>query len=212
MVNVLVTGGAGLHRIELRPLRASTPMPTGTSRRSTSSRMPAGWRTCRASMNHPRHEFVKGDVADPGGRRHAGRAGRRRRALRRRDPRRSLDSRAPASSSPPTSIGTFVLLEAARHNAEAAAVRADFHRRGLRQRREGRQQRDRRAAAAQPVLGQQSGRRSPGLQLLGDLRGARHHYPRLEQLRTEPVPGKGHSALHHQRASTTARSRCTATV
>ena len=45
--------------------------------------------------------------------------------------------------------GTFVLLEAARREPEAAAVRPDLDRRGLRQRRRGREPRDRRAAAAQ---------------------------------------------------------------
>jgi dTDP-glucose 4,6-dehydratase len=64
--------------------------------------------------------------------------------------------------------GTFVLLEAARENP-SCALRADLDRRGLRQRAGGLEQRDRRAAAAQSLLGEQGGRRSPGLQLLGDL-------------------------------------------
>ena len=64
-------------------------------------------------------------------------------------------------------VGTFVLLEAARRATGAEALHPDFHRRGLRQRARGREPRDRRAAAAQPVLGQQGRRRSAGLQLLG---------------------------------------------
>ena len=50
-----------------------------------------------------------------------------------------------------------------------------------------------------PVLGQQGRRRSAGLQLLGDLRRAGRHHPRVEQLRAEPVSREGHPALHHQR-------------
>ena len=45
--------------------------------------------------------------------------------------------------------GSFVLLEAARRNPNAEAVRADLHRRGLRQRAGRFEHRDRRAEAAQ---------------------------------------------------------------
>ena len=69
-------------------------------------------------------------------------------------------------------FGTFVLLEAAREAQDAPAVRPDLDRRGLRQRADRPQPRDRRAAAAQSVLGEQGRRRSAGLQLLGHLRRA----------------------------------------
>ena len=94
--------------------------------------------------------------------------------------------------------GTFVLLEAARRNPDAEAVRADFHRRGLRQRARRIERRDRRTAAAQSVRGQQGRRRSAGLQLLGDPRRAGDRHARVEQLRAVPVPGKDPPAVRHQ--------------
>ena len=51
-----------------------------------------------------------------------------------------------------------------------------------------------------PVFGEQGGRRSARLQLLGDLQRAGDHHARVEQLRSEPVPREGHPALHHEPA------------
>ena len=94
--------------------------------------------------------------------------------------------------------GTFVLLEAARENPALrrfVQISTDEVYGSV---PEGSSTRDRRAAAAQSLLGEQGRRRPAGLQLLGDLRGAGHHHPRLEQLRAEPVSREDHSALHHQ--------------
>ena len=93
-----------------------------------------------------------------------------------------------------------MLLEAARRGAAAASLRPDFDRRGLRQRRRRREPRDRRAAAAQSVCGEQSWRGPAGLQLLGHLRRAGYHHARIEQLRTVSVSRKADSALRHQRS------------
>ncbi len=95
--------------------------------------------------------------------------------------------------------GSFVLLEAARRNPAPEALRADFDRRGVWQRAGGLEHRDRRAAAAQPVRGEQGRRRSPGLQLLGDARRAGDRHARLEQLRPVPVSRKDHAAVRDQR-------------
>ena len=56
--------------------------------------------------------------------------------------------------------GAFVLLEEARRSKELQAVRADLHRRGVRQRGEGLLAGDGRAHAAQPLLREQGGRRT----------------------------------------------------
>ena len=64
---------------------------------------------------------------------------------------------------------------------------------------DGREPRDRRAAAPQPLLRQQGRRRPPRVQLLGHLRRAGRRHPRVEQLRPQPVPREGHPALHHER-------------
>ena len=85
-------------------------------------------------------------------------------------------------------FGTFVLLEAARQAPRAPSLRPDLDRRGLRQRTGGLQPGRRRASAAQPVFGQQGWRGSPRVQLLGDLRPAGHHHAGFEQLRAETIP------------------------
>ena len=122
-------------------------------------------------MDHPRHTFVHGDIADApvaaplveqsdivvhfAAETHVDR------------------SIMAAGEFIKTDVyGTFVLLEAARRATRAAALRADLDRRGLRQRARRAQPRDRRAEAAQSVLGEQGRRRSARLQLLGDLRRA----------------------------------------
>ena len=109
-------------------------------------------------------------------------------------------------------FGTFVLLEAAR---EATALRrfvqisTDEVYGSVPDRA---QPRDRRAAAAQSVLGEQGRRRPAGLQLLGDLRRAGDRHARVEQLRAESVSRESDSALHHQRDRQPRRCRSTATA
>ena len=88
-------------------------------------------------MDDPRHTFVKGDIADAGGRRAAGRA--RRTSSCTSPPRRTSIARScDAGEFITTDVyGTFVLLEAARQQPDAAALRPDLDRRGLRQRARG---------------------------------------------------------------------------
>ncbi len=84
-------------------------------------------------------------------------------------------------------FGTFVLLEAARdaqHLRRFIQISTDEVYGSVAGRT---QPRNRRAAAAQSVFGEQGGRRSARVQLLGDLRRAGRHHARVEQLRTEPV-------------------------
>ena len=95
--------------------------------------------------------------------------------------------------------GTFVLLEAARQAQELrrfVQISTDEVYGSV---PTGVEPRDRRAEAAQPVLGEQGRRRSARLQLLGDLRRAGHRDARVEQLRSVPVSREGHPAVHHQR-------------
>ena len=151
-------------------------------------------------MDDPRHTFVHGDIADAA------------RVAARWSSASNIVVHFAAETHVDRSIlaagdfirtdvfGTFVLLEAAREAPGSAPLRPDLDRRGLRQRADGREPRDRRAEAAQPVLGEQGGRRPAGLQLLGHLRRAGDHHARLEQLRAVPVPREAHPAVRHQRA------------
>ena len=75
---------------------------------------------------------------------------------------------------------------------------------------EGLEPRDRRAAAAEPVLGEQGGRRSAGVQLLRHLRRAGHRHARVEQLRAVPVSREDHPAVRDQRDRRACRCRSTA--
>ena len=150
-------------------------------------------------MDHPRHAFVHGDIGD---------AGRRRRRWSSASDivvHFAAETHVDRSISAAGEfirtdvIGTFVLLEAAReapHLRRFVQISTDEVYGSV---PDGREPRDRRAAAAQPVLGQQGRRRSPGLQLLGHLRRAGHHHARVEQLRAVPVSREGHPALRHQR-------------
>ena len=198
MSNVLVTGGAGFIGSNfVRHALHGAPRLAHHHARQADLRRPAG--EPQGVLDHPRHTFVSGDVADPGGRRR----------------RWSQDADIVVHFAAETHVdrsmmnagefittdvyGTFVLLEAARAGATAPAVRPDLDRRGLRQRARGLEPRDRRAAAAESLLGEQGRRRSARLQLLGDLRRAGGHHPGVEQLRAEPVSREGHPAVHHQR-------------
>ena len=198
-----------IHRVELRPPRARA--------------------LTRLARHDPRQADLRGPAREPAGRHRPSaphlRPGRRRRCGRRRAAGSRLEivvhfaaethvdrSILNAGEFITTDVfGTFVLLEAAR---QAPALRrfvqisTDEVYGSV---PEGSSREDRRAAAAQPVLGEQGRRGSPGVQLLGDLRRAGHHHPGVEQLRAEPVPRKGDSALHHQRHRRHARCRSTAT-
>ena len=95
--------------------------------------------------------------------------------------------------------GTFVLLEAARRAPRLRRFIQISTDEVYGSVPDGRQRRDRRAEAAEPVRRQQGRRGSPGLQLLGHLRRARGDHARVEQLRAVPVPGEGDPALRDQR-------------
>ena len=201
MTNVLVTGGAGFIGSNfVRHALAAHPdwRVTTLDKLTYAGRL----ENLKDVIDHPRHEFVKGDVADPavaGAARHATSDIVVHFAAETHVDRSLMN----AGEFITTDVyGTFVLLEAAR---EAPRLRRFVQistdevygsvAGGL-------EPGDRRAAAAEPVLGEQGRRRSPRLQLLGDLQRAGRHHPRVEQLRAEPVSREGHPALHHQRAWT----------
>ena len=197
MVEVLVTGGAGFigsnfvrHALQAHPDWRITTLDKLTY----AGRM----ETLKDVIDDPRHRFVRGDVADPHVAAPLVHAADDRRPFCGRDARRSLDSRSRRVHQDRRDRH----LRAARGGASRrtpALLRSDFDRRGLRQRAGGLERRDRRAEAAQPVLGEQGGRRSPRVQLLGHLRRARDGDAGVEQLRPVPVSREGHPALHHQR-------------
>ena len=143
MIDVLVTGGAGFigSNFVRYALAAHRDWRVTTLDKLTYA---GRLENLHDVMDHPRHAFVHGDIAD------AAVGGAARRAVATSSctsrPRRTSTARFMAAGDfiRPTSIGTFVLLEAARAGAEAAAVRADLDRRGLRQRA-------RRARAARPT-------------------------------------------------------------
>ena len=90
MVNVLVTGGAGFIGSNfVRYALAAHPdwHVTTLDKLTYAGRL----ENLQSVMNHPRHRFVKGDVADPAVAGRCVATDRHRRALRRRDARRSLD-------------------------------------------------------------------------------------------------------------------------
>ena len=72
--------------------------------------------------------------------------------------------------------------------------------------------RGRRAQAAQPVLGQQAGRRPARRRLLHHLRPAHAPHPRQQQLRPVPVSRRRSSRSSSPTRSTTSRCRSTATA
>ena len=147
MVNVLVTGGAGFIGSNfVRYALAAHPdwQVTTLDKLTYAGRL----ENLESVMDDPRHRFVKGDVAD---------AAVAAPLVKAADivvhfaaethVDRSIMS---AGEFITTDVyGTFVLLEAARESAGAAALRADLDRRGLRQRAGGIEPRDRRAAAAE---------------------------------------------------------------
>ena len=197
MVEVLVTGGAGFigsnfvrHALEAHPDWHITTLDKLTY----AGRM----ETLKDVIEHPRHRFVQGDIADA---QVAAPLVKASNIVVNFAAETHVDrSILEAGEFIKTDIiGTFVLLEAARTAPALRALRADFDRRGLRKRRGGVERRDRRTAAAKPVLGEQGRRRSPRLQLLGHIRRSRDDYESIEQLRAVPVPGESDSALHHQR-------------
>ncbi len=197
MMNVLVTGGAGFIGSNfVRHALAAHPdwRVTTLDKLTYAGRL----ENLKGVIDHPRHEFVKGDIADPAV---AGPLVTAADIVVHFAAETHVDrSLLNAGEFITTDVyGTFVLLEAAREAHQAAQVRPDLDRRGLRQRARGFEQGDRRAAAAESVLGEQGRCRSTGVQLLGDLPGPGGHHARIEQLRAEPVSREGHPALHHQR-------------
>ena len=141
MIDVLVTGGAGFigsnfvrHALaEHADWRITTlDMLTYAGRAET----------LRDVMDHPRHDFVRGDVAD---RVVAGALVERSEIVVHFAAETHVDrSIADADRFIRTDVlGTFVLLEAARARTRTPTLRADLDRRGLRQRRHRRERRDR---------------------------------------------------------------------
>ncbi len=197
MVEVLVTGGAGF--IGSNFVRYALDRHQDWRVTTLDKLTYAGRReNLHDVMDHPRHAFVHGDIADGGV---SGPLVEHSELVVHFAAETHVDrSILAAGDFIRTDVeGTFVLLEAARRATAPPAVRPDFDRRGLRQRRGRREPRNRRAQAAQSVCGEQGGRGPPGLQLLGDLQRAGRDHAGLEQLRSVPVPGEGHPAVRDQR-------------
>ena len=144
MVEVLVTGGAGFigsnfvrHALEVHPDWRITTLDKLTY----AGRM----ETLKDVIDHPRHRFVRGDIADAAVAAPLVKASNIvvHFAAETHVDRSILEAGEFIKTDV---IGTFVLLEAARAADEPAVFRADLDRRGLRQRRGRIERRDRRAA------------------------------------------------------------------
>ena len=196
MVEVLVTGGAGFigsnfvrHALEAHPDWRITTLDKLTY----AGRM----ETLKDVIDHPRHRFVRGDIADATVAAPLVKASDIvvHFAAETHVDRSILEAGEFIKTDV---IGTFVLLEAARAARDLRCfvqISTDEVYGSVARRIE---RRDRRAAAAKSVFGEQSGRRSARLQLLGDLRRSGDDHAGVEQLRAVPVSGKGDPALHHQ--------------
>ena len=132
MVNVLVTGGAGFIGSNfVRYALAAHPdwRVTTLDKLTYAGRL----ENLKGVMDNPRHRFVKGDVADAAVAAPLVKDVRHRRPLRRRDARRPIDQERRRLHHD----RRLRHVRAARGGArepEAAALRPDFDRRGLRQR------------------------------------------------------------------------------
>ena len=210
MVEVLVTGGAGF--IGSNFVRYALAHASGLARHH--ARQAHLRRTPREPARRdgpPAARVRAGRHRRRGRQRPAGRAIRARRALRGRDARRPVDPGG-GRLHPHRRRGHVRAARGGAARDAAPPVRPDFDRRGLRQRRDRRQPRDRRAQAAQSVFGEQGGRGSAGLQLLGDLRRAGRHHAGVEQLRPVPVSRRRSFRCSSPTRSTTSPCRSTATA
>ncbi len=122
-------------------------------------------------MDHPRHLFVHGDICDAVSPRLSS---SNRTSSSISPPRRTSIARSwpPGCSSGPTSKGRSSCSRRPGVPKPARAIRADFDRRSLRQRRERREQGDRRTASGEPIFREQVRRRPAGLQLFRYLQRA----------------------------------------
>ena len=197
MVNVLVTGGAGF--IGSNFVRYALSRHADWHVTTLDKLTYAGRReNLHDVMNHPRHTFVHGDIADAAV---SGPLVEQSEIVVHFAAETHVDRSILAA-------GEFIRTDVAGHvraarggaaRRPAPPLRADLDRRSVRQRAGGREQGDRRTAAAQPIFGEQGRRGSPRLQLLGDLRAAGRRHAGVEQLRAVPVSREGDPALRDQR-------------
>ncbi len=197
MLNVLVTGGAGFIGSNFVRHALATHADW---RVTTLDKLTYAGRleNLKDVFDHPRHEFVKGDVADPSV---AGPLVSAADLVVHFAAETHVDrSILNAGEFITTDVfGTFVLLEAARQNPRLrrfVQISTDEVYGSVPDRIE---PRIGRIEATQSVLGEQGRRRSPRLQLLGHLQRPGRHHARVEQLRAEPVSREGHPAVHHER-------------
>ena len=182
MVNVLVTGGAGFigsnyvrHALAVHPDWRITTLDKLTY----AGRL----ENLKGVLDHPRHDFVKGDVADPSV---AGPLVGSAEIVVHFAAETHVDRSILSAGDFITTdvFGTFVLLEAARHHPglrRFVQISTDEVYGSVAEgsSREGDELRPR-----NPVRGEQGRRGSAGLQLLGHLQRTGDHHARVEQLRT----------------------------
>ena len=200
MLSVLVTGGCGFigsnfirYLLETEPDVAVVNFDALTY---------AGNLANLADLaDHPRYRFVKGDITDRDA--VAPAVGRRPRASSTSPPRATsiAASTTPGRSSAPTSLGTQVLLDAARELGVERYVQVSTDEVYGSLGADGRLHRGDAAGAEQPLRRQQGGRRPAGPQLRPHLRPAGGHHALLEQLRAVPVPREADPAVHQQPAA-----------
>ena len=197
-MKLLVTGGCGLHRLQLHP-RTSSPTHAddrvvnldkltyaGNPANLADSSATRATRSCTATSATPSSCATSPRGVD---------------AVVNFAARATSTARSwtPTSSSKTDVLGVHVLLEAVRElrvprflHISTDEVYGSIAR--------GAAARGRAAAAVQPVLGRQGRRRPAGAGVLAHARRAGRDHALVEQLRALPVPGEGRPAVRHQRA------------
>ena len=196
-MKLLVCGGAGLHRLELRP-PARAPTTATRSSCSTSSPTPAGARTWPTTATPSSSCTARSRT--PSRRRGDRRRRRRDRQLRRRDARRPLDHRARRVRRDQRARHAACCWRPRASAASRATCRSRPTRSTARSRR-ARSPRSRRSQPSSPYSASKAGADLLVPSLLPHLRPGDADLPRLQQLRAVPVPREAHPADGPQRAA-----------
>ena len=201
---VLVDRRRRLHLVERRPAPARRHGARGRVARRAHVR---GQHREPRRRDVPRAALVRGGRHPRRRARARGRGGRGRdRERGRRVARREVDPRGRLRVRDDERRGH---ADPARRRSRDArrALRPHLVERGVRHGRASAHGRGASAQPAQPVRGDEGGRRPAGVRVRGDVRPAHRHPPAVQQLRAEAAPREARPALHHERARGRAADR-----